>query len=209
MGAIARWPEQKEGVADVGCGPMGILSLAVAVHHPKAHIQAFELNPTSAQIANEVFDLLGLSERVEVITGDFIEKRPDPNTGAAVTETFHHALTEEPGPQIVRYLHKLSVGIITPCIALLDVDLYTCTGSERHAYDMQKIDLRITSSYQGNFGLHNLTQGRSVGLQALAMCALYDDRGQVLVFGKTQLQTNGCLCQSVAPEFPNAPLALY
>jgi|GEM_PF-2526841 len=134
LNAIKRWPEQ-EAVLDVGCGAFPILALAATTYHPKAEVTAVEINPESADSAEQLIRLFGLSDRVRTVNADIADLSIDTNTTAAVTETFSAALHGEPGPKIVRLLHLGGVPIITPSAAEL------CLGMPQDKF-FQRVDLR-------------------------------------------------------------------
>lgn len=132
--AIKRWPGQ-EVIMDVGCGAFPILALAAAMYHPKAEITALEINQDSADATDRFIRLFGLDDRVQTVNADIAHHPIDPNTTAAVTETFSPALQGEPGPKIVRLLHAGGVPIITPSTAKL------CLRMPQSEF-FQEVDLR-------------------------------------------------------------------
>ncbi|HEY4964167.1 MAG TPA: hypothetical protein VIH90_05720 [Candidatus Saccharimonadales bacterium] len=132
--AIKRWPEQS-AVIDVGCGPFPVLALAAAMYHPHAEVSAIEINQEAADAAREIVGHFVLSDRVHVVRADIANHNIDPNTTAAVTETFNSALQEEPGPKIVQLLHRHGIPIITPSLAELRLQIAESTF-------YQQVDLR-------------------------------------------------------------------
>lgn len=176
ISAIRRWPEQ-EAVMDVGCGAFPILALAAAIYHPGAEVRAIEISPESAESAEQFIGQFGFSQRVEVINADIANHAIDPNTTAAVTETFNAALQEEPGPQIVRLLHEGGVPIITPSRAEL------CLRIAKQEF-FQEIDLRRDTDASIAFSLrsddHEL--GQYWHSPADIGAVYYDDFGLVLPY---------------------------
>lgn len=100
--AIARSPQAASAI-DAGCGATAVLSLGLAVYHPKAEILAYEINFSSARCAAAMLELMGYADRVDVITGDIMQFRL-PKVDLAVTETFNRGLFIEPGCAITRRL---------------------------------------------------------------------------------------------------------
>ena len=135
--AIRRWDKQ-ELIMDVGCGSFPTLALAAALYHPEAEIQAVEIHPVTAESATAIVDLFGLDDRLQVVNANIGDHAIDPNTSAAVTETFNVGLASEPGPQIVRLLHESGVPTITPSNAELRLQVGDAAFT-------QAIDLRTDS----------------------------------------------------------------
>lgn len=173
INAIERWPQQ-EGVIDVGCGVFPVLALASAIYHPAAEITAVEINPDSAQVAEKIVDMFGLSKRLHVVNADIATHMPDANTTAAVTETFNSALVTEPGPKIVQLLHNMGIPTITPSSALL------CLTIPRGMF-FKDIDLRTDTYAEIDFENWAADETFVRGLVDVR-AAYYDDRGKVLGF---------------------------
>ncbi len=121
---------------DVGCGSFPILALAAALYHPKAEVQAIEIHPVAAESATGLIEIFGLSDRLHVVNADIGNHTIDPNTSAAVTETFNAGLVDEPGPQIVRLLHEAGVPYITPASAELQLRVGDAVFS--HIVDLRR-----------------------------------------------------------------------
>lgn len=169
ISAIKRWPTQEHAL-DVGTGPFPIFALATALYHPKAAITAVEMNSHAAEAAAKITQLFGLADRIRVVHADIAEYPIDPNTTAAVTETFNSGLQAEPGPKIVRLLHNAGIPRITPSKANLrlsmpngkfyqEIDLREDTHADIafsgwvHDTETPLGDVNISTEYHDNSGL--------------------------------------------------------
>lgn len=173
--AIERW-DNPELIMDVGTGAFAILALAAAVYHPNTPVQALELEPQSAQVAEDVVKLFGKSDQVEVLEGDVGTHQFNSGLTHAVTETFSNALASEPGPQIIRLLAVNGIPYITPSMAELRIRLGKTNYNQMvnlrtdetatinisaESYvprDKRQRDFGITTSFldeQGTFLVHN------------------------------------------------------
>lgn len=176
--AISRWDRQ-ELIMDVGCGAFPTLALAAALYHPEAEIQAVEIHPVTAESAAAIVDLFGLGDRLQVVNANISNHAIDPNTSAAVTETFNVALTGEPGPQIVRLLHASGVPTITPSNAELRLQVGDAAFT-------QGIDLRTDSRARIVIDGTDFDPDPSAG--AAHITAAYgDDNGLFLDHGESSI----------------------
>ncbi len=181
INAIKRWPKQ-EGIIDVGSGTFPILALAAAVYHPTAEVRAIEINPESAEASETIIEAFGMSDRVKVINADIANYDIDPNTTAAVTETFNCALQEEPGPKIVKLLHENNVAIITPSRSELRLSLPDGTFT-------QNIDLRHDT--HAEIAFDGWDNDDIDGLRIISLsAAYYDDFGLVLPYDTDSISSD-------------------
>jgi release factor glutamine methyltransferase len=64
-------------VVDVGTGS-GCIAVALAVHLPEAVILGIDISPAALAVARRNVERLGLEERVQLIAGDLLDRRPGP-----------------------------------------------------------------------------------------------------------------------------------
>ncbi len=173
VNAIRRWDKSEEGILDVGTGAFPIMALAAAQFHPKAEVTAVEIDGVAAEVASDIVSLFGLQDRITVINEDVANFAIDPNTSAAVTETFHGGLVMEPGPKIVRMLAESGVEMITPSFASVKLNI---AGKQ-----MQKsVDLTQDVFVELQTGRLNIPAGKIV--RAGISYSLADRNGMVLDF---------------------------
>jgi release factor glutamine methyltransferase len=68
---------QPSTVVDVGTGS-GCIAVALAVHLPKAAILGIDISPAALAVARRNVEKHGLEERVQLIAGDLLDRRPGP-----------------------------------------------------------------------------------------------------------------------------------
>lgn len=179
--AIKRWPSQNEGILDVGCGPIPVLSLVAAHLHPESNVTAIEVNQTSAECAARVVDLFGLKDRITVECLDFADYKVPEDINAAVTETFNTGLSVEPWPRIIHALAETGVGTITPSIASLELTILDVLAGEA------KTDMRDSSYAEiivRDFDHSSVPPSPGpIGISA----SYEDDRGIVVAPGEDQI----------------------
>jgi hypothetical protein len=120
LGAIARAP-QAETIIDAGCGSSALLAVGAAATHPKAEIQAYEINESAADCARTVIDIMGFSDRISVTTADVL-KTELPTADLGVTETFAIGLLTEQGHHITRQLAQTCREILPTSATLYACD---------------------------------------------------------------------------------------
>lgn len=177
--ALKRWPEQQL-VMDVGCGVFPVLALATAVFHPKAAVQAIEINPDAAEAAQIITKAFDLDDRIAIVSSDIYNHPIDANTTAAITETFNSGLQSEPGPKIVRLLHANGIEVITPSAAELCLTLDNLTFRQR-------IDLRHDT--HANIAFENWRHDPASKNRPDIRAEYYDDRGIVLQYDVDQISS--------------------
>ena len=102
---------QAQTAIDAGCGPTAVLSLGLAAFHPKAEIFAYEVTETSARCARVMVELMGLDDRITVLTDNVLTTNL-PRVNLAVTETFSEGLGLEKGARIAHRLSTVADNII-------------------------------------------------------------------------------------------------
>lgn len=109
-------PQEKIFVCDAGCGAIPILGLYAALQNDSVEVVCIENNPDAAQIAQTYIDILGLTNRVTVVSGDAREINLENELDLLVSETMDVALLNEPMTDILHHLAPSvrSGGIIIP-----------------------------------------------------------------------------------------------
>ena len=90
---------------DGGCGPIPVLSLAIAHYNEAALVKAVEGNPMSANLATRIIANGNASEQIEIRKGDCrsrIEALVQNSFDLIVSETFSSGMTDEKGVQILQ-----------------------------------------------------------------------------------------------------------
>jgi release factor glutamine methyltransferase len=68
---------QPSTIIDVGTG-CGCIAVALAVHLPEAAIMGIDISPAALSVARRNVENHGLDERVDLIVGDLLDRRPGP-----------------------------------------------------------------------------------------------------------------------------------
>ena len=91
-------------VIDAGCGPIPILGLIAALKSAKTKVTCLETNISSAMIATDIIEFLGLQDRVQVVHTDATKYQHDQPIDLLISETMYTGLTCEPLIQILQNL---------------------------------------------------------------------------------------------------------
>ncbi|HEU4967172.1 MAG TPA: hypothetical protein VFT53_06910 [Candidatus Saccharimonadales bacterium] len=109
-------------VIDAGTGSSALFPVAAAVFdHQTKKIIGIERNPSAAQCAQEVVELFGFADRIDIRQGDILSskvQRSLPMARIGITETFSIGLLMEQGHKIVETLSHATETVI-PTHAIL------------------------------------------------------------------------------------------
>jgi hypothetical protein len=190
LSAIARAP-QAETVIDAGCGSSALLAIGAAVTHPRAEVQAYEINGPAAHCARAVIDLFGLSDRIEVAEADVLTADL-PAADLAVTETFALGLLTEKGHQITEVLAQKAREIL-PDHAVI----YACDENPTPNTFWQRatvVDLRARNDEISGHLMSKGSGQRPISVYA----AFYDARDEPILTEVGTNLTNPVLLGSVS-----------
>lgn len=97
-----KFPSEQLRVADLGCGPIGLLALVAVAADDNLVVEAVELSPSSALIFQNLVDKLNLGSRIKVIQGDARSVKFDEPLHLIISETLAPALLDENFVSIAR-----------------------------------------------------------------------------------------------------------
>jgi hypothetical protein len=181
---------------DAGCGSSAFLAVGTAMLHPNAEIQAYELNPTSAECARRVVKYLGLADRIKVRQGNALTIDFD-EAIVGLSETFGAGFLREPGLEMIYRLAQ-KTRLVMPAIGKLFARDFSITKFEPDyepwqnptEFDLTKkheyISVNLTTSEDGPRSI-NVFSGlyRADGTPIITDPSIDDDITQPLTIAAT------------------------
>jgi predicted RNA methylase len=167
---LARTPEdQPVRVLDAGCGPLAVLGIYAALKSKRVQLTSLEINPASAQMAQDHILAFKLQDQATVLLTDATVYQADQPYDLIISETMFAALISEHMVPILNNLKKSSApdGIIIPESIVLraawrDAEPTSDVTNTRIAYFGDETDNVQIEEFEAREVITNWTPGQSL-----------------------------------------------